>query len=86
MSEGIPLGALVRTPGLVIRLGFSVLRMKRRVRKGSNRLRRTLIKNGMCPERARILAYKYEEGLSLRKLINTATGDSDFPQFSLLVR
>ena len=39
-------------------------------------MRKGLIKGGMSRERATELANKYEEGLSIRKLIKSNMGDS----------
>ena len=75
MSD-FPFGVVARVPGLVIRLGFSALKFKRRVKKSARRMRKGLIKGGMSRERATELANKYEEGLSIRKLIKSNMGDS----------
>jgi hypothetical protein len=80
MSE-FPLQALARVPGLVIRLFFTVLRMKRKAKKSARKLRKAMIKGGMDRKRAKELASKYEEGLSFRKLMKGVMGGtgSSFP-------
>lgn len=75
MTEGIPLVVLARAPGLVIRLGFSVLRLKRGIRVSARKLRKGLVKGGMSREMARKLACKYEEDLSFRKLMRMARSE-----------
>ena len=75
----IPLGAIARVPGLIIRLGFSALKFKRKVRKSAKKMQKGLIKGGMSKERAKELVCKYEEGLSIRKLIKSNMGDSGLP-------
>lgn len=79
MSEGIPFAAIARTPGLIIRLGFSALRFKRRVKKSARKMKKGLIKGGMSRERAKELVCKYEENLSIRKFIRSNMGDSGLP-------
>lgn len=81
MSD-IPLKALARVPGLIIRLFFTYLRFKRKVRKSTRKLRKGLRKGGMSKERANQLASKYEEGLSIRKFFRDNIGGSDLPFFS----
>ncbi len=80
-EDGFPFGTLARVPGLVIRLGFSFLKFKRRVKKNTRKLKRGLVKNGMSRERAKELANKYEEDLSIRKFMKNAMGDSGLPSF-----
>ncbi len=75
MSD-FPFGVVARVPGLVIRLGFSALKFKRKVKVSAKKMRKGLIKGGMSRERATELANKYEEGLSIRKLIKSNMGDS----------
>ena len=79
MSERIPFGILARTPGLIIRLGFSALKFKRKAKKSARKMRRGLIKGGMSRDRANELVTIYEEGLSIRKLIKSNMGDSGLP-------
>ena len=83
MSE-LPLGAIARVPGLAIRLGFSSLKFKRSVKKSARRMRRGLIKGGMSKERANELVDKYEESLSIRRLINANMGGSGLSSIPFL--
>ncbi|MCK5309379.1 MAG: hypothetical protein KAJ33_00375 [Thermoplasmata archaeon] len=83
MSE-LPLGAIARVPGLAIRLGFSALKFKRSVKKSARRMRRGLIKGGMSKERANELVCKYEESLSIRRLINANMGGSGLSSIPFL--
>ena len=78
-SDGIPFAVITRAPGLIIRLGFSALKFKRRVKKSARKMKRGLIKGGMSRERAKELVCKYEEGLSIRRLIKSNMGDSGLP-------
>ncbi len=70
---------LARTPGLIIRLVFSALKFKRGVKKSAKKLRNSMIKGGMSRDRANELAYRYEKGLSIRRLIKSDMGDSGLP-------
>ena len=74
MSD-IPLGAIARVPGLVIRLVFTAMRFKSRAKKSARKLRRAMIKGGMSREMATRLAARYEESFSIRELIGKATGE-----------
>ncbi|MDO9538145.1 MAG: hypothetical protein Q7J68_07485 [Thermoplasmata archaeon] len=76
MSE-IPLGAIARVPGLIIRMLFTAMKFKRKVKKSARKLRRAMIKGGMNKHMASLLATRYEESVSIRRLISGATG-SDF--------
>ena len=75
----IPFGILARTPGLLIRLAFSALKFKRRVKKSARKMKKGLIKGGMSRDRAKELVCKYEEDLSIRKFIKSNMGDSGLP-------
>ena len=77
--SNIPVGIIARVPGLVIRLGFSALKFKRRVKKSAKKMQKGLIKGGMSKERANELVCKYEEDLSIRKFIKSNMGDSGLP-------
>ncbi len=57
-----------------MRLGFSYLRYKRKIRKAGKVFRRRLEQNGLPPQAARQLAEAYEESLSVRKLIRQFGG------------
>ena len=83
MSD-FPLGAIARVPGLAIRLGFSALKFKRSAKKSVKKMRRGLIKGGMSKERANELVSKYEESLSIRRLINANMGDSGLSSIPFL--
>lgn len=74
MSE-LPLAALARIPGLVIKLGFSALRFKRKAIKSARKMRKGMIKGGMDRKMAKQLTLAYEESFSIRRLISQATGD-----------
>jgi len=78
MSD-IPFAAIARTPGLIIKLGFSVLKFKRMVRKSARKMRKGLIRGGMSKDRAKELVSKYEGDLSIRKFIKSNMGDSGLP-------
>ena len=81
MSD-LPLAAIARVPGLLIRLVFSALKFKRRAKKSAGKLRKGMIKGGMDRRMAKELAKKYEESFSIRRLIGQATGgDSDLSSF-----
>jgi hypothetical protein len=73
MSE-LPLAALARIPGLLIRLGFSALRFKRRAIKSARKMRKGMVKAGMDRKMARELSLAYEEAFSVRRLISQAAG------------
>ncbi len=70
MSD-IPLGALAKVPRLILSLFFTYLRFKRKMKKGTKRLRKSLIKGGMDKKMANELASRYEESLSIRKLLKS---------------
>jgi len=74
MSE-LPLAALARVPGLLIRLLFSALRFKRRAKKAARRLKKGMIKGGMDRKLAERLASMYEESVSIRRLIGQVSGE-----------
>jgi len=74
MSD-VPIGALARIPGLVIRLLFSAMKFKRKAKKAARKLRKGMIKGGMDRKLATQLASRFEESFSIRKLIGKATGD-----------
>lgn len=77
MSE-VPLQAIARIPGLLIRLGFSALKMKRKAKVSAKKLRKSMIKSGMNKEMANKLASRYEEGLSIRSLMKKTMGEAGF--------
>ncbi len=74
MSE-LPLAALARVPGLLIRLVFSALKFKRKAKKAARKLRKGMVKAGMDRATAARLSSRYEESFSIRRLISQATGD-----------
>ena len=75
----IPFGILARVPGLLIRLAFSALKFKRKVKKSARKMKKGLVKGGMSRERAKELVCKYEEDLSIRKFIKANMGGSGLP-------
>ncbi len=75
MSE-IPFGIIARVPKLMFKLFFSFLRFKRRVRKSTRKLKKSLVKGGMNRKQAADLAARYEESVSIRKLIKSNVGSS----------
>lgn len=79
LSE-IPVAAIAMIPGLVIRLLFSAMKFKRRAKRAARKMRKGMIKGGMDRKMATLLASKYEENISIRKIIGKATGD-DFSSF-----
>jgi hypothetical protein len=80
MSE-FPFHAIARIPGLAIRLLFSVLRLKRKIKKSARRLRKAMVRGGMDRRMAKDLADRYEAGLSFRALVRTLMNKagSSFP-------
>lgn len=78
MSE-VPVAALARVPGLLIRLAFSAMKFKRRAKKAARKLKKGMIKGGMDRKLAEQLASQFEESFSIRRLMSQATGgDADF--------
>ena len=73
MSD-IPLAALARVPGLLIRLVFSALKFKRKAIKSARKVRKGMIRAGMNRDMAKSLTDDYEEMFSIRRLIDRATG------------
>jgi hypothetical protein len=73
MSD-IPLAALARIPGLLIRLIYSALKFKRGAIRSARKVRKGMIKGGMSREMAKALTEKYEETFSIRRLMAGATG------------
>jgi hypothetical protein len=82
MSD-VPVAALARVPGLIIRLLFSAMKFKRRAKRAARKMRKGMIKGGMDRKLAKMLASRYEEQVSIRKLIGQATGE-EFGFSSLL--
>jgi hypothetical protein len=82
LSE-VPVAAIAKVPGLVIRLLFSAMKFKRRAKRAARKMRKGMIKGGMDRKLATMLASRYEEQVSIRKLIGQATGE-DFGFSSLL--
>ena len=81
MSE-LPLAALARVPGLLLRLVLSALRFKRRAKKAARKLKKGMVKGGMDRKLAEKLASQFEESFSIRKLISQASGsDSGLSSF-----
>jgi len=76
MSD-IPVAAIARVPGLLIRLVFSALKFKRRAKKSARKLQKGMVKGGMDRKMAKQLAMKYEESFSIRNLISQATGEDE---------
>lgn len=83
LLSDIPVAAIVRIPGLVVRLLFSAMKFKRRAKRAARKMRKGMIKGGMDRKLATLLASRYEEQVSIRKLIGQATGD-DFGFSSIL--
>jgi hypothetical protein len=54
---------------MVVKLGFTFLRYKRKCRKAGKVFRRQLVRGGLPPDVARRLASTYEEALSIRRLV-----------------
>jgi hypothetical protein len=80
MSE-LPLAAMARIPGLLIRLVFSALKFKRRAIKSARKVRKGMIKGGMSREMAKALTEKYEETFSIRRLMAGATDGEGLSSF-----
>lgn len=79
-NEGMRTVAVVfsRLPVLGIRFLFTFMRFKRRVKKSAKRLRKSMIKGGMSKKDAAILTARYEESVSLRKIMKNAGVDLPF--------
>ncbi len=77
MSE-IPFGILARVPRLLFSLFFTFLRFKRRVKKSAKRLRKSMIKGGISKKDAIRLTARYEESISIRKILQNAGVDLPF--------
>ena len=75
MSE-IPFGMIARVPKLLVKLLFTFLRFKRRVRMSAKKMKKSLVKGGMNRRQAADLAARYEESVSIRKLIKANVGAS----------
>ncbi len=71
MSD-VPFGVLARIPKLLFKLFFTFLRFKRRVKKSAKRLRKAMIKGGISKKDAAILTARYEESVSIRKMMRNA--------------
>ena len=65
----VPIAALAQMPGLVLRLGFTFLRMKAKRRGAVRRFRRALLRGGMRPELAERLVSDYERLGRLRSYL-----------------
>ncbi len=60
-ADGAPFVAFAAmVPGLAMRLGVGVLRLKAKRRAGVRRFRRALVRGGMRPQHANQLAAEYE--------------------------
>ena len=75
MTE-IPFGMIARVPKLLVKLLFTFLRFKRRVRMSAKKMKKSLVKGGMNRSQAADLAARYEESVSIRKLIKANAGGS----------
>ena len=60
-----------RAPVLVLRLGLTAMKFKRRTRKSANALRKSLIKGGTGTKEARELAEAYEMTFSIREIMKS---------------
>ena len=58
-------------PSLVLRTGFTYLRMKRKARKNAKKVMKGMIENGLPREYAKKLADAYDSGLRLRNIMGT---------------
>ncbi len=63
---------IVSAPMLVVHLGLSYFKMKRRARLSARKLESALLQSGLPPEAARSLASKYECDVSLTRLLGGA--------------
>jgi len=66
--------AMATAPTLVLRLGFTYLRMKRRSRKVSKAFQTRLERDGVPPDLARKLGEEYGSELSIRKFLDLKGG------------
>ncbi|MEW5937089.1 MAG: hypothetical protein AB1665_04625 [Candidatus Thermoplasmatota archaeon] len=71
MSD-VPLGAASAVPRLITSVLFTALRCKRRMKKSARGFMRGLERGGMNRKDARRLLERYEEGLSIRRLLRRA--------------
>jgi len=69
MMSDFPFEIIARVPKLVIKLSFSALKFKRSVKVSAKKLRKSMVKGGMDRRIAKQLANRYEEHLSIRKLL-----------------
>lgn len=70
-----------RAPGLIIRLGLTFLRFKRKAKKDARILRKSLVKNGMDKDMAKELADAYAMQISIRKLFKGQGAEFPFNFF-----
>ncbi|MFP4170337.1 MAG: hypothetical protein ACLFUV_04880 [Methanomassiliicoccales archaeon] len=61
-----------RFPSLLLHLGFSYLKGKRKVKRAGREFHRQLIINGVSPDNAKRLTEVYTSQFSFRKLVNEA--------------
>ena len=65
-------------PAIVIRVGISVLKLKRRANKASRSFYKELLRNGIPPHDARKLADEYTSVVSIRHWAKNLGGFSNF--------
>lgn len=77
---GMPVAIAATVPLLIVRFGFTFLRMKSKRRGAVRRFRRALLRGGMSPELASRLATDYE---ALGRLRTYLPGRFGPPSFSI---
>lgn len=72
---------MATVPQVVVGIGWSVLKMKRRARKSSRQMRRELVRNGMPTDIAARMAEEYAAEFSIRDMMQglIRSNTSDHP-------
>ena len=66
------------TPALLLRVGISFLRLKRRANKAAKSFYKELVRNGIPPHEARKLADEYTSLVSVRYWAKSLSGSTNF--------
>jgi len=69
---GLPIILIAGIPIVAVRLGVGFLRFQARRKRGVQRFRETLVRNGMPRDQAGRLAQSYHDAGSLRKMVRAA--------------
>jgi len=70
--QGLPVVFMAAIPVAAVRLGVEFLRFQARRKRGVQRFRETLVRNGMPREQATRLAQNYHDAGSLRHVLRAA--------------